>query len=116
MAQAGHAFTAVRALITGAGAKPSTNPVRAAYLELLADLTVAPPRSFPLSPHIVDLEDRVNHLGEVLTALSDHLDTTCYDTAKKLPGGFGLRIGAFPSDLASDALQKAVKEMARRVA
>ena len=116
MAQAGHAFTAVRAEITGAGAKLATNAVRAAYLQLLAALAGLPPRSFPLDPHIVDLEDRVAHLSEVLTAQSDHLNTTRYGTWKKVPGGLGLLIGAFPSALASDALRKAVKEMARRFA
>jgi hypothetical protein len=119
MAQAGHAFTAVRALITGAGAEPSTNPLRGAYLELLGDLAGLPSRSIPLNPHIFDLEDRVDHLSEVLTARSYHPNTTCYDTAKNVSGGLGLRIGTFPSDSASDvndALQKAVKEMARRVA
>jgi hypothetical protein len=119
MAQAGHAFTAVRLLITGPDAKPSTSPIRAAYLELLAGLAGPPPRSFPLNPHIVDLEERLDHLSEVLTARSYHPNTTCYDTAKNVSGGLGLRIGTFPSDSASDvndAVQKAVKEMARRVA
>ena len=91
----------LRALITGAGAKPSTNAVRAAYLELLADLAGLHPHSSPLNP---------DNLNEVLTALSDHLNTTRYDTVQKVPGGLGLRIGV------TNALQNAVKEMARRVA
>ena len=42
MAQAKHVNNAIRALITGAGAKPSTNPVRGAHAELLVCLAATP--------------------------------------------------------------------------
>jgi|GEM_PF-5066237 hypothetical protein len=42
MAQADYVPKPIRALITGAGAKPSTNPVRAAHAELVAALAGHP--------------------------------------------------------------------------
>ena len=38
MAQADYVSNAIRALITGANAKPSTNPIQAAYAEFVAAL------------------------------------------------------------------------------
>ena len=42
MAQADYVTNAIRALITGASAKPSTNPVRAAYADFIAALAGIP--------------------------------------------------------------------------
>ena len=42
MAQAEYVTNAIRALIPGAGAKPSTNPVRAALAEFVAALAGHP--------------------------------------------------------------------------
>ena len=50
MAQADYVSNAIRALITGAGAKPSTNPVRAAHAEFVATLAGHPPWPIPLEP------------------------------------------------------------------
>ena len=47
MAQAEYVTNAIRALITGASAKPSTSPVRAAHAEFVAALAGHPPRTDP---------------------------------------------------------------------
>jgi hypothetical protein len=47
MAQAEYVTSAIRAPITGAGAKPSTKPVQAAYAEFVAVLVGHPPRPIP---------------------------------------------------------------------
>ncbi len=93
---------------------------RTADANFIADFAKHPPRSIPLDPRIAYLEDRVDHLGKVLTALSTYLTTILDETAQNVPGGLDLRqIDAFLSDLASDltgTLQNAVAAMARRVA
>ena len=68
MAQAGYVTNAIRALITGAGAKPSTNPVRAAHAEFVTALAGQPPWPIPLFADATDLEDRADHLKKVLNA------------------------------------------------
>ena len=50
MAQADYVHSAVRVPITGAGAKPSTNPFRAAQDELFARLEGHPPASIQPTP------------------------------------------------------------------
>ena len=64
MAQADYVTTAIRALITGTSAKPSTNPVRAAHAEFVAALPGNPPGPIPVDTDAVDLEERANHLKQ----------------------------------------------------
>ena len=73
MAQAEYVTNAIRALITGASAKPSTSPVRAAHAEFVAALAGDPPRPIPIDADVVDLEDRADHLNKVLSALSAYM-------------------------------------------
>jgi hypothetical protein len=120
MAQAEYVNNAIRALITGASAKPSTNPIQAAYAEFVAALAGHPQRPIPVYADAVDLEDRADHLNKVLTALSVYLTAILEDTAQNVPGGLDLRpVDAFLSDLASDmtgTVQQAAERMASRVA
>ena len=120
MAQADCVTTAIRALLTGASAKSSTNPVQAAYAEFVAALAGHPPRPIPVDADAVDLEERADHLKRVLNALSAHLTAILNDTAHNVPGGLDLRqVDAFLSDFASNmtgTLQHAVERMPWRVA
>ena len=120
MAQADYVTNAIRALITGANAKPSTNPIQAAYAEFVAALAGHPPRRIPVYADAVDLEDRADHLKKVLDALSVYVAAILDDTAQNVPGGVDLRfIDALLSDLASDVtgtLQHAAERLAWRVA
>jgi hypothetical protein len=120
MAQADYLSNAVRALITGAGAKPSTNPVRAAHAEFVAALAAHPPWPIPLYADATDLEDRADHLKTVLNAVSVYVTAILDDTAQNLPGSLDLRqIDALLSDLTSDVtgtIQRAADAMAGRVA
>jgi len=120
MAQAEYVTSAIRAPITGASPKPSTNSVRVAYAQFLADLAGHPPRPIPLGPNALDLEDRGDHLNTVLNALSVYLATILDDTAQNVPGGLDRRqADALLSDLASEVtgtLQHAVEGLAGRVA
>jgi hypothetical protein len=120
MAQAGYVTNEVRALITGAGEKLSTNSVRAAHAEFVTALAGLPPRSLPLFADATDLEDRADHLKKVLNVVSVYLTALLGDTAQNVPGGLNLRsIDALLSDLASDVtgtIQGAADDMAGRVA
>ena len=119
MAQADYVSNAVRALITGASAKPSTNPVRAALAEFVATLAEHPPWPLPIYADPTDLEDRADHLNKVLNAVSAYLATMLDDTAQNVPGGLDLRqIDALLSDLASEVtgtLQHAADNLAGRL-
>jgi hypothetical protein len=120
MAQADYVTTAIRALITGAGANPSTNPVRAAHAEFVAALAGHPPRRIPLKPDGFDVEDRVDYSKKVLIARSAYLIAILDHTAQIVPGGVDLRhVDPVPSDLTSDvvgSVQHAAKSMPRRAA
>jgi hypothetical protein len=120
MAQADCTTNAIRVPITGASEKPSTNPIRAACADVIARLAGHPPRPIPLDPHAVDLEDRLDHLEKVFTALSAYVIAILSGTAENVPGGLDLRhVDGLLSDLASDmigTLQHAVERMAWRVA
>ena len=120
MAQAEYVTNANRAFITGASAKPSTNPIRAAYADFIARLAGHPPRPIPPDPHAVDLEDRLDHLETVFTALSAYPIAILSGNAENVPGGLDLRqVDDLLSDLASDmigTLQHAVERIAWRVA
>src|SRR5271169_4828044 len=103
MAQADYVSNAIRALITGAGAKPSTNPVRAAHAQFVAAVAEHPPWPIPIYAYASDLEDRADHLKTVLNALSVYVTSILDDTAQNVPGGLDLRqIDALLSDLTSD--------------
>ena len=116
MAQADYVNNAIRALITGASAKPSTNPVRAAHAEFVAALAGHPPWPLPLYADATDLEDRADHLKKLLDALSVYVTAILDDTAQNVPGGLDLRaIDALLSDL-SGTIQRAADAMASRVA
>lgn len=118
MAQADCLTSAIRAFITGATAKTSTDPIRAAVADFIGRLAGHPPRPIPLDPHAVDLEDRLDHLEKVFTASWACMITILSGTAENVPGGLDLVDGLI-SDLASDmigTLQHAVERMAWRVA
>jgi hypothetical protein len=120
MAQADYVTNAIRALITGANAEPSTNPVQAAYTDFVAALAGHPPRPIPVYADAVDLQDRADHLNKVLNALTAYLTAILDDTAQNVPGGLDLRhVDAVLSDLTSDlagSIRHAAESMARRVA
>jgi hypothetical protein len=86
MAQADYVTNAIPAPMTGAGAKPSTNPIRAALAEFVAALAGNPPRPIPVDADAFDLEERADHLKQVLTALSAYLTAILDDTAQNVPG------------------------------
>jgi hypothetical protein len=119
MAQAGYVTNAIRAPITGAEAKPSTNRVRAAHAEFVTALAGQPPWPIPLFADATDLEDRADHLKKVLNAVSVYVTALVGDTAQNVPGGLDLRyIDALVSDLASEVtgtIQGAADAMAGRV-
>jgi hypothetical protein len=120
MAQADYVTNAIRALITGAGAKPSTNPVRAAHAEFVAAVAGHPPWPIPLYADAIDLEDRADHLNTVLNALSVYVTGVLDDTAQNIPGGLDLgQIDALLSDLTSEVtgtLRRAADVLAEEVA
>ena len=104
MAQANYVNNAIRALITGAGAEPSTNPVRGAHAELLVCLAGQPPRLIPLKPPVIDLEDRADGLNKVLNARRD------------LIGGSDARTVMGDDEGALLQLWHELKEVRRRIA
>jgi hypothetical protein len=118
MAQADYVSNAIRALITGAGAKLS--PVRAAHAEFVTVLAGQPPWPMPLFADASDLEDRADHVKKVLDAVSAYVTAILDDTAQNVPGGFDLRqVDALLSDLASEAagtIQGAADALAEEVA
>ena len=120
MAQAEHVTSAIGALMIGASAEPSTNPIREAHAEFVAVLAAHPPRPIPIDAHAIDLGERTDHLNKVLNALSAYLTAVLDDTAQNVPGGLELRqVDSLRSDLASDmsgTLQHAVERMAWRLA
>jgi hypothetical protein len=117
MAQAELVFIAGRSQITGTYPKPSTAPVGTAYAEFLAALH--PPRPIPIVADSIDLQDRADHLNEVLGGLTAYLAIILDETAQNTPGSLDLRDAeAILVDLASDlsgAIQRAADEMAGRV-
>jgi hypothetical protein len=103
-----------------ASAKPSASPVRAAHADFVAALAGQPPRTIPLDADAIDLEDRADHLGQVLSALSVYLAVILDDTAQNVPWSLDLRdVEGVLADLASDvtgAIQHAADELAGRPA
>jgi hypothetical protein len=103
-----------------ARAKPSAGPVLAAHVEFVAALAEHPPRPIPLDADAVDLEDRANHLGRVLSALSVYVAVILDDTSQNVPGGLDIRDAqGVLADLASDltgTIQHAADSMAGWVA
>jgi hypothetical protein len=104
MAQADHVSNAIHALITGAGAKPFTDPARAAHAEFVTALAKQPPWPLPLFAAASDLEDRADHVKKVLGTVSAYVTAILDDTAQNVPGGLDLRqVDALLADLASEA-------------
>jgi hypothetical protein len=104
MAQAEYVSSAIRALITGANARLSTCPIRAAHAEFVAALAMYPPRPIPVDTDAVDLEDRADHFNKVFAAVSVYLTVILDDTAQNTAGGLDLlSVEAVLSDLASRA-------------
>jgi hypothetical protein len=120
MAQAESVSSAIRALITGASATLSTNPVRLAHIEFVASLAAYAPTSMPVDADVLDLDYRADHLEAVFCALSIYLTAILNDTAQNAPGGLDLgHIEAVLSDLTSDvtgAIHRAADGIAGRVA
>ena len=118
MAKADCVTNAIRELIPGAGAKPSTKPTRAAHTEFVAALTGHLPRRIPVVADALDLEDRADHLKNVPNASSACFPAVLDYTAQSLPGGPDLRhIDALVSNLApgmTSTLHYAVDGLARR--
>jgi hypothetical protein len=123
MAQAELVYIAGHARITGAPPKPSTapvsSPIRTAFAEFLAGLREHPPRPIPMIADSIDLQDRADHLNEVLGGLAGYLTVILDDTAQNAPGGLDLcDAEAILADVAYDlsgAIQRAAEEMAGRV-
>ena len=86
MAQAEYVTIPIRALITGASAKPSTSPVGEAHAEFVAAMAGHPPRPIPLDGDAIDLEDRADHLDKVFGAFSVYVTVILDDTAQNVPG------------------------------
>ena len=120
MAEADYVTTAIRALITGAGAKPSTNPVRAAHVELVAALTGRPTRRSPFTPDGFDLEGPRRSLEEGAHRVVGLSDRYPRRSAQNVPGRLDLRqVDAVLSGLTSDVagtIQYAAESMAGRAA
>ena len=99
---------------------PSASPVRAAHAEFISAIAGHPPRPIPLDADALDLEDRGDHLGKVLSALSVYVSVVLDDTAQNVPGSLDLRdVEAILADLASDvtgAIRHAADDMAGRPA
>jgi hypothetical protein len=99
---------------------PGTSPVRAVHAEFVAVLAENPPRTIPLDADAIDLEDRADHLGKVLSALSAYVTVILDDTAQNVPSRLDLpHIEAVLADLASDVtgtIQHAAEDIAGRVA
>ena len=60
MAKADYVTNAICALITGAGAKTFSSPVRAAHAEFVAALA-GPPAAYAADTGAIDLEDGADH-------------------------------------------------------
>ena len=120
MAQADYLSNAICALMTGANAKPITDPVRAAHAEFVSVLAGEAPYPIPLFADETDFEDRGGHLQKVLEAVSAYLATILDDTSQNVPGGLNLRqIDALLFDLASEVrgtIRHAADTLPERVA
>jgi hypothetical protein len=103
-----------------AALKPTASPVCAAHAEFVATLSGHPPRTIPLEADAIDLEDRADHLSQVLSALSVYVAVILDDTAQNVPGSLDLRDAeGLLADLASEvtgAIQRAADDMAGGVA
>jgi hypothetical protein len=119
MAQAGYVTNAIRALITGAGERRPTEPVRAAHAEFVTALAEHPPRPIPVAVNAANLDDRADHLATVLIAVSVYMTTLLEDTAQNVHGGLDLRsVDALLSDLVSDVtgiIRRAADALAGRL-
>ncbi len=91
-----------------------------AHAEFVAALAGHPPRTIPLDADAIDLEDRAEHLDNVLRVLSVYLTVILDDTAQNVHGRLDLRDAeGVLTDLASDvtgAIQRAADDIAGRPA
>jgi hypothetical protein len=98
----------------------SAGPVGAAHTDFVRAVAGHPPRTIPLDADALDLEDRADHLGKVLGALSAYVAVVLDDTTQNVPGRLDLpNIEGVLADLASDvtgAIQHAADDMAGRPA
>jgi hypothetical protein len=120
MAQAEYVTNSIRAPIPGVIGNSCTGLVCAAHAEFIAALAGHPPRMIPLDADAIDLEDRADHLSQVLSALSAYVAVILDDTAQNAPGSLDLpHVEAVLADLVSDvtgAIQHAADDMAGRPA
>ena len=116
MAQAERVSIASRAPITAADG----GPVRAAYESTSIGIGRGGYPANLARNSAIDLEQRADHLNEVLSGLAGYLTVVLDDTAQNTPGGLELcDAEAILADLASDltgAILNAADEMAGRVA
>ena len=105
MAQAYYLSNAINALITGAGAKPTTDPVWTAHGKFVVALAGCPPRPVPLGADASDVKDRADHLSKLLNAVSVCVTVILDAVAENLTGGLHLRqIAPLLSELESDVI------------
>jgi hypothetical protein len=120
MAQADYVPKPIRALITGASPKPSTNPIRAAHAQCVGALVENPPRPIPVYADAIDLQHRAKHVKGVRPALSIYLTAILDAAAQNVPGGLDLcHVDGVFSGLTSDvagSIQYAAASMAGRAA
>ena len=118
MAQADSVPSAVRVLITGASAKPSTSPFRSGP-EIIASRETQPVGSIYLHPYPIRFKDGADCPALVLSALSPY-STTLDETAQNVRNGRDIRkIEARLLNVASDPAatsQRAVEAAVRRAA
>jgi hypothetical protein len=89
MAQAKYVNNAIRARLTAAGAKPSTNSAADSDLRI-ARLARHKRRQVQLNPHSVDLEKRADQVENVLSALTAFLTAILDNSARNIPGRLSL--------------------------
>jgi hypothetical protein len=118
MAQADSVPSAVRVLITGTGAKPSTSPFRSGH-EIIAGRERQPAGSIYLHPYPIRFKDGADCLALVLSALSPY-SATLDETAQNVRNGRDIRkIEATLLKVTSDPVatsQRAVEAAVRRAA
>jgi hypothetical protein len=100
--------------------KRCANPVLSAHAEFVTTLAGHPPRTIPLEPDAIDLEDRAEHLSKVFGALSVYVAVILDDIAQNVPGRLDLPdVEAHLADLAADVagiIERAAEDMPWRIA
>ncbi len=117
MAQADCVTNAIRELIPGAGAKPSTKPIRAARTEfVVAVLGRHLQRLIPVVADAFDLEDCADHLNKVPNASSAYFTAVLHDPCRASTAGLisAISMLLLPTSRPTGALHYAVDCLARR--